>query len=169
MEFDKSRVFTALNADEIKVGSKGYFADSIMILKETIKETLKDSCAAAYGEIDEIKDDSCACRFSIKKNSAYSFFYLVEEPGEKKFRPYNDVDEMVEDFMKRFNENVPPYAMPLIWIKTKGTDKKYLIVRFASDLTICLNFEVYTPTFEDLVEGYTYLDGSPCGIEEDEE
>ena len=29
--------------------------------------------------------------------------------------------------------------------------------------------EVYTPTLEDLVEGYTYLDGSPCGIEEDEE
>ncbi len=86
MEFDKSRVFTALNADEVKVGSKGYFADSIRILKETIKETLKDSCAAAYGEIDEIKDDSCSCRFSIKKNSAYSFFYLVKEPMEKKYR-----------------------------------------------------------------------------------
>jgi hypothetical protein len=83
MEFDKSRVFTALNADEVKVGSKGYFADSIRVLKETIKETLKDSCAAAYGEIDEIKNDSCACRFSIKKNSAYSFFYLVKEPMEK--------------------------------------------------------------------------------------
>lgn len=67
MEFDKARVFTALNADEIKIGSEGYFADSIRILKETIKETLKDSCAAAYGEIDEIKDDSCSCRFSIKK------------------------------------------------------------------------------------------------------
>lgn len=67
MEFDKAKVFTALNADEVKVGSKGYFADSIRVLKETIKETLKDSCAAAYGEIDEIKDDSCSCRFSIKK------------------------------------------------------------------------------------------------------
>ena len=71
--------------------------------------------------------------------------------------------------MERFNVNVPPYAMPLIWVKTKGADKKYLIVRFASALTICHNVEVYTPTLEDLVEGYTYLDGSPCGIEEDEE
>lgn len=26
--------------------------------------------------------------------------------------------------------------------------------------------EVYTITLEDLVEGYIYLDGSPCGIEE---
>ena len=165
MEFDKAKVFTALNADEVMVGSKGYFANSIRILKET----LKDSCAAAYGEIDEIKDDSCAYRFSMKKNSAYCFFYLVKEHREKKLRPYNNTDEMVEDFKERFNVNVPPYEMPLIWVKTKGTDKKYLIVRFASDLTICLNFEVYNPTFEDLVEGYTYLDGSPCGIEEDEE
>lgn len=166
MKFDKSKVFTALNADEIKQGSKGYFANSIRILKETIKETLKDSCAATYGEIDEIKDDSCACRFIIKKNSAYSFFYLVEKPKKKELRPYRNTDEMVEDFMERFNVNVPPYAMPLIWVKTKGADKKYLIVRFASALTICHNVEVYTPTLEDLVEGYTYLDGSPCGIEE---
>ena len=62
--------------------------------------------------------------------------------------------------------NVPPYAMPLIWIKTEDADKKYLIVRFASAMTICHNTEVYTPTFEDLAEAYTYLDGSPCGIEE---
>lgn len=33
MEFDKSRVFTALNADEIKVGSKGYFADNLRSLR----------------------------------------------------------------------------------------------------------------------------------------
>lgn len=124
----------------------------------------------AYGEIEEIMDNSYGCRFRMNKDRhTYSFFYLVEEPGEKKFRPYKNTDEMVEDFKERFNVNVPPYEMPLIWVKTKGADKKYLIVRFASALTICHNIEVYTPMLEDLVEDYTYLDGSPCGIEEDEE
>lgn len=27
MEFDKNKVYTALNAEEIKVGNKGFFAD----------------------------------------------------------------------------------------------------------------------------------------------
>lgn len=38
MEFDKAKVFTALNADEIKQGSKGYFANSIRILIEENKK-----------------------------------------------------------------------------------------------------------------------------------
>ena len=36
MEFDKSKVYTAVNADEVKVGSKGYFADTIAGLKNNI-------------------------------------------------------------------------------------------------------------------------------------
>lgn len=165
MNFDKEKIFTVLNANEVRIGSSGYFADSLRDLKIAVEE----ECSRAYGEIEEIMDNSYACRFRKKDCDTYTLFYLAEEHREKKLRPYNNTDEMVEDFKERFNVNVPPYEMPLIWVKTKGTDKKYLIVRFASALTICLNFEVYTPTFEDLVEGYTYLDGSPCGIEEDEE
>lgn len=162
MKFDKNRIYTAVNADNIIVGSKGYFADNL----ESLEDAVYQEDSMVYGEIEEIKSKVVSCRFKIKNDANYGLFYYVEEPEEKKFRPYKDTDEMIEDFKKRFNVNVPPYAMPLIWIKTKGADKKYLIVRFASALTISLNVEVYTPTLEDLAEGYTYLDGSPCGIEE---
>lgn len=168
MKFDKSKVFTALNADEIKQGSKGYFANSIRILKETIKETLKDSCAATYGEIDEIKDDSCACRFIIKKNSAYSFFYLVEKPKKKELRPYRNTDEMVEDFMERFYLLPQVHSLPILWVKSN--DRKYLITRLDNNaVTLCFEKNVFTFDLRMLAEKYTYLDGSPCGIEEDEE
>lgn len=33
MTFDKNKVFTAINADEVKVGSKGFFGDTISGLK----------------------------------------------------------------------------------------------------------------------------------------
>lgn len=175
MKIDESKIYTLLTADKVRLGSKGYFADTLKNLREVVDQERSEN----YGEIGEIKDNSYIARFKIKNFDieeslanpfrSYGLFYLVEESKEKKLRPYRDTDEMIEDFMKRFNVNVPPYEMPLIWVKTKCADKKYLIVRFASNLTICLNFEVYTPTFEDLVEGYTYLDGSPCGIEEDEE
>lgn len=163
MEFDKAKVFTALNADEIKVGSKGYFADTL----EKMKDVVEHERSSYYGKVVEIRKESYVSRFRLKYD--YSLFYLAEEPRGKKLRAYKNADEMVEDFMERFNVNVPPYTMPLIWVKIKNTDKKFLIVRFASALTICFNVEVHTSTFEDLVEGYTYLDGSPCGIEEDEE
>lgn len=165
MEFDKSKVFTALNADEIKQGSKGYFANSIRILKETIKETLKDSCAATYGEIDEIKDDSCACRFIIKKNSAYSFFYLVEKPKEKELRPYKDTDEMIDHFCRHFNLIPQDHRLPTLWVK--NDNRKYLITRVSENtVTMCFENDVSTFSLRILFDDYTWLDGSPCGIEE---
>lgn len=159
MEFDKSKIYTAASADEVKIGSKGYFADNLMDLKSVVEEEYNLS------EITTVGGEYFQSRFRTG-SGVYSLFYLVEEPKEKKLRPYRDTDEMIEDFKKRFNVNVPPCAMPLIWIKAKDADKKYLIVRFASALTICLNVEVFTPTFEELAEDYTYLDGSPCGVEE---
>lgn len=168
MKFDKSKVYTALNADEVKVGSKGYFACNIKVLREAVQ----DEDDVMFGKIEEIFADFASCRFGIENESGYGLFYLVEEPKEKQFRPYKDTDEMIEDFKRRYNSyggwsgKDNPMYNPLIWIKTKGADNKYLIVRFASALTICLNTEVFTLTFEDLVEGYTYLDGTPCGIEE---
>lgn len=162
MEFDKSRVYTSVNADEVKVGSKGYLANNIYSLQQAVQYNDKE----CFGKIDCIRGTGTGFRFAAANDTCFSLFYLIEEQEEKKLRPYRDSDEMVEDFKKRFNVKVQPYEMPLIWIKIKDTDKKYLVVRFASALTICHNVEVNTPTLEDLVEGYTYLDGSPCGIEE---
>ena len=162
MEFDKSRIYTVVNADEVKLGSAGYFADSLYSLQQAVQHDDRE----CFGKVEDIKDSCTGFRFVADNSTCFSLFYLIEEQEEKKLRPYRDSDEMVEDFKKRFNVCVQPYEMPLIWIKIKDTDKKYLVVRFASSLTICHNVEVYTPIFEDLVEGYTYLDGSPCGIEE---
>ena len=162
MKFDKSRIYTMVNADEVKLGSVGYFADNIYFLQQAVRHNEK----GYFGKVECIKGISTGFRFVADNGICFSLFYLVEEPGKEEFRPYKDVDEMVEDFKKRFNVNIKPYSMPLIWIKTKDADKKYLITRFASAVTICHNVEVYTPTFEDLAEAYTYLDGSPCGIEE---
>lgn len=152
MEFDKAKVFTALNADEVKVGSKGYFADSIRILKETIKETLKDSCAAAYGEIDEIKDDSCSCRFSIKKNSAYSFFYLVVEPREKKYRPYHNTAE------------IPGGALLNIVLLN---DETRFIITAADDKRVYLGPQGWVD-MQELYDNYMWPNGTPCGKEDRE-
>lgn len=81
MKFDKSKVYTALNADEVKVGSKGYYADCLKDLEERVNSDNK----AYYNTLVEINPTSDVYRF--KKGAAftseYALFYLVEEPEKK--------------------------------------------------------------------------------------
>lgn len=175
MKFDKSKVFTALNADELKVGSKGYLADSIAELKRHVYNEEKDY----FFTIREINTEDENYRFLIDDYSdigaSWNLFYLVEEPQEKKFRPYKDTDEMIEDFKRRYNSyggwsgKDNPMYNPMIWVKAKGVEKnKYLITRFHENKNVTMNFgqDVYTTSLPTLLDDYTYLDGTPCGIEE---
>lgn len=38
MEFDKNRIYTAVNADELKIGSKCIFADTVRGLRRKVEE-----------------------------------------------------------------------------------------------------------------------------------
>lgn len=50
MDFDKSRVYTAVNADELKDGSKVYVADSIDTLKRYVEDGLDTSTISELEE-----------------------------------------------------------------------------------------------------------------------
>lgn len=81
MKFDKSRVYTALNADELKVGDKVVCANSIKALKQKVEEN-------ATTEIKEIKGDCYTNRFSAYLDDElfnYALAYLVEEPQRLKW------------------------------------------------------------------------------------
>lgn len=62
MEFDKAKVFTALNADEVMVGNSGYFADNL----RSLRVAAEAKYSKAYGEIEEIMNNSYGCRFRKK-------------------------------------------------------------------------------------------------------
>lgn len=83
---------------------------------------------------------------------------------EEAYRPYKDCDEMIEDFKKRFNVAVPDYAMPLIWVESNN-DKQF-ITEFNYKSYIYINSIWYS--LGDLFKYFTYLDGSPCGVKENE-
>ena len=42
MEFDKSKIYTVLNADELKLGSKVYVADSLEALQSYVEDNDKN-------------------------------------------------------------------------------------------------------------------------------
>lgn len=82
MKFDKSKVFTALNADELKVGSKVIVADTLYDLQKEV-ENENELILKILVRINDVK---YACRFVVDNSSGYSsdynLAYLVEEPQE---------------------------------------------------------------------------------------
>lgn len=169
MEFDKSKVYTALNADNIIVGSKGYFADNLYELEEIVLRDDKDT----FFIIKEILSKDENFRFLAENcngsDTSWNLFYLVEEPKEKNYRPYKDTNEMIEDFKNRYNSyggwsgKSNPMYCPLIWLKDKDNGQIYLVRSFWND-KVFLGISDFSLDF--IFEQYTYLDGLPCGIEE---
>jgi hypothetical protein len=158
MEFDKSKVYTALNADEVRIGSKGVFGNTLKGLKIKVKNNKleKLTCINSEGCYERFKPEGDAC----------SMFYLVEEPKEEKYKPYISDAELIEDFKNR----VSSFAyecdfIPSIWIKEKSNGDKYLITGFIKDDSnaYCVLIGTCFVSLSVLLESYTYLDGTPCG------
>lgn len=164
MEFDKSKVYTALNADEVPIGSYGFIADSINELKDKVLRS--DSFIIA--SITAILDDTFAGRFMIDTSTrSYPFFYLLMKPAEKKHCPYLDTDEMISDFKKRFSHKTQSDTIPLIWVQNAAGDKK-LITSFNGDSVLIP--EQAPLSLNTLFCLYKYTDNSPCGrlVEEED-
>lgn len=118
MEFDKSKVFTALNADELKVGSKVICADSIGQLKAKVHEG-KEIETLTY-----VAGDYCLYRFEIYEGDdvEYALAYLVEEPEEKKLKVS---DLKIGDIVRRKNGKLE--------FLVTGIDYDYKSVFFGDD------------------------------------
>lgn len=77
MEFDKRRVYTALNADELKPGSRIFAADCLSTLKRYVEND--DGIVT----LEMVNDEMHLSRF-FDGESSWCLAYLVSEPEEKK-------------------------------------------------------------------------------------
>lgn len=80
MEFDINRVYTSVNADELKVGSKVICAANLYSLKFNVDEGLYITT------LGEILPEDCMLRFRGKEGEQYALAYLIELPEEKKLK-----------------------------------------------------------------------------------
>ena len=82
---------------------------------------------------------------------------------EPSYRPYQDTDELIEDWKTRFKVGQwRSHAMPLIWVRSKATCLRTLVSGYDLYSVVFSGTKV---GFRDLFDNYTYLDGSPCGKE----
>lgn len=160
MKFDLYNVYTALNADKVEIGSKGYFADSLSKMRCAVEHEYSKN----YGKIAEIRDDSYVTRFKIKDDYSHNFFYPAEEPDEKRFHPYKSTEEMIAYFHKYVELAPQSEYIPNVWVKELRSGFTMNITGFgATDSVIINGTEV---NMAELFDNYVYADGMPCGIKE---
>ena len=87
MEFDIKQVYTCVNADELKVGSKVICADDLGTLKEIIKQikSEEDDNDNWIENLEEVRNENSEFRF-VTSQADYNLAYLISEPEEKKLK-----------------------------------------------------------------------------------
>lgn len=159
MKFDKNKLYSCFNCDEVKIGSRGFFANTKKELLEKL-ENESDVSILTGIETSGFSDDLFC--FIDDNENIYNYFYLLEEV--KEYRPYASTNEMIRDYWGGMNENIPlpNNRLPTIWVKQKGTNNCHLIMDFMENRFIRLNNASYE--LKALFNSFTYLDDSPCGI-----
>ena len=86
MEFNKSRIYTAVNADELKIGSKVYVADTLADLQNRVTS---NTCEKHICKVVEILPPSYNPRIKVENSDGsvygWHFAYLIEEPESLKW------------------------------------------------------------------------------------
>ncbi|MGI5085993.1 hypothetical protein [Treponema putidum] len=152
MEFDKSKVYTALNADELQIGSKCIFADSIKEIKDCLQTDFFN-----IETLTKIKDEAYCARFIIHNRSLhqdmdYALAYLIELPAKPKYKPFSSEKKAIEIIEQHE-----------CWIKSKMTQNCFLVGIKDSKHIPLIGYD-YKEFFSLLLDGYVFADdGTPCG------
>ena len=77
MEFDITRAYSALTADELKVGSKVIVADTLAVLKRKVED---ESVRTTI--LTSILPKTWENRFAVAAGRNYGLAYLVKEAGK---------------------------------------------------------------------------------------
>ncbi len=171
MEFDKSKVYTAVNADELKVGSKCYFADNLADLKELVTGQVEynpqeDDYHRSYEEyfikkldgiLPETEDARFGWGFNVCGSNSYldiqNLAYLVEQPKEKEYKPFSSVEKAVEEIKKHGG-----------WVLNKKNKEHLLLVGYNFEDSSLL-FSALWYSLSELFKLFVFTDdGTPCGV-----
>ena len=159
MEFDKSRIYTAVNADELQVGSKCIFADTVQDLRKKVQGGYSaGDCAEDYFScLAEKYEDDRVERFVSDCDDAYLYAYLIEPPTEKKYKPF----ESGEEAMKAIKEHGG-------WIKILGSYWLVTGYDMGEDTNKPVQIANNWISLDRLFQDYVFDDDSPCGVSVEE-
>ena len=160
MEFDKSRVYTAVNADELRVGSKCIFADTVKALRKKVQA---DDYAQYVQPFIRLHDNGYDVQF-LADCYTYNYAYLIEPPAEPKYKPFESLKQLIVA-TKKHGETVKF----LVGQNESAIVGMTLNNRVIIDKSFSQSFgqpygDKASCTTEELLYNFVFLsDNSPCG------
>ena len=149
MEFDKSRVYTALNADELHVGDIIIGDDCIGGLRTKVEF---DKVAPFTSVITNIREESNSCRFETAYVQSWHLAYLVKRKPESKYVPWT-------------KENCPLKCGDVILYKNNNIQVMVTGTDFSEEVREIVRVNGHWLSFHEIFEDYVMADGTPCGTE----
>ena len=155
MEFDKSRVYTAVNADELPIGSKCVFANDLRELRRLV--SIEDTSQVLIA----IKGESYEYRFEQAKadcmgDTLFALAYLIEPPAEPPKKPRHKPFESVEKAMEAIKAHGG-------WVNDK-IGLSYFVTAYDKKQTGRVIYINNWYSLQELPAFFTFTDdGSPCG------
>ena len=146
MTFDKSKVYTALNADELPMGSKCIFADTVRKLQKKVEQKNNTNCIETFYKLRNRGGDD----LFVGNDCTYCYAYLVEPPAEPRYEAFESIESAMEAIKAHGG-----------WVKDMISNRCYAIVAY-DEATV----ETEQDTFgvDALFDGFVFADdGSPCG------
>lgn len=149
MEFDKSRVYTAVNADELPIGSICIFANTLGGLRTYVE------CDCAKCTLKVVADEHEEARFGNEQDLFWCLAYLIEPPAEPKYEPFENLNSLVSGTNKH-----------CVYIKSKKSIVEQIVgMTLNNDVVVDGQNGRRTLSAKDLLENYVFeRDGSPCGV-----
>lgn len=145
MEFDKSKVYTALNAEELHEGDKVICANNLAALIDTVEGSDGNDNVKVIESILEIMN---TYRFSTMDNNAYNLAYLIDRKKEHEYIPWT-------------NETCPLKCGDII-TSQRGTQQMITgICKKEKSVGFHGSWNFYKVL---LYDGWTF-NGKPCGTE----
>lgn len=143
------------------LGTKVYYHNRLNLLDTVVTEE-NGVYSGVIDKVDETEDNTMPFRVS---GIWCSLVYPVEEPkggSLPKYRPFNNVDELVSRWDSINPCTRPANTMPLIWVKHKESETVELITAFCKDgVETSAEYRTWGTLFDTMV----FLDNSPCGVE----
>ena len=154
MEFDKLRVFSAVNADELPIGSKCIFADNMYFLRKHVEENSGCSILISVLPAAETKRFCTNYENTIEK---WQFAYIIEPSDKSKYQPFESIENVMTAIRKHggwIADNEGFFNIMGVSSDTDGLFYKILILLGDRDWY----------SAEELLDRFSFADdGSPCG------
>lgn len=152
MEFDKTRVYTAVNAEELEIGSLIIAALNLEELERAVESGIDTQWLCRI--VDKSNSDRFGINIYDDLNNLryYPLAYLIKPPENPVYKPFSSVDKAMETIKKHGG-----------WVREKKRNAILLVVKIDND-GIATCDDVAWVNYEVFCEEFVFADdGSPCG------